>query len=179
MVIFIAGNIGTGKTTIAQHIAKIFNIIHYDVDEAKKIIYPTDPHFKENLEKGIPIGDELREKTFRYVATRFRELSLSNQHLVVDETLHKEKLRKILFDAADEYFHGHLLLWVISPEEQIRERLTKISRSNHILKNPLLMYEGIKKQYEPFVKYDLLIENTGKIEEAVKTAATFIKNKLH
>jgi len=103
-VIFIAGNVGTGKSTLAEALSEKIGAKHYDIDEIKKIIYPTDPEYETNMREGIPISDETRSRVFRRVIDDIRELSQEYDILVIDEVFHKKDLRNMLFQEAKKIF---------------------------------------------------------------------------
>jgi shikimate kinase len=86
MVIFFAGLIGTGKTSLAKALAKRFGFYYYDVDGVKKEIYKTDPDYEYNLKNNIPFSDETRIKVFNKVVEDFSHLSKSHKNIIVDET---------------------------------------------------------------------------------------------
>ena len=178
MVIFVGGLIGTGKTSIAKALAEKLGIVHYDIDEAKKEIYPQDPDYEHNLKNSIPFSDETRVKTFERAVEEFEKLSSNNKHIVADETLHKEKLRQILFDGADKFFGGHLIIWVKVDEDKIKKRLESKERKGHVLKDPFGMYLSFKKQFEDFDHVDIEITNNGTLEETVSDLAERVKEKL-
>ncbi len=103
-VIFIAGNVGTGKSTLAQALSEKIGAKHYDIDEIKKIIYPTDPEYAKKMNEGIPISDEIRRQLFVKVAEDIRELSREYDLLVIDEVFQKKDLRNMLFNEAKMIF---------------------------------------------------------------------------
>jgi dephospho-CoA kinase len=168
MVIFIAGLIGTGKTSLAKALAKRLGFYYYDVDEIKKEVYKTDPNYDYNLDNNIPFSDETRIKTFNRVVLDFEKLSKKYKNIIVDETLHKKSLRKILFDGAKKYFGDYLIVWIKADEGIIKERLEKDKREGHILKDSFGMYLSLKKQFEDFDDADVVFNNSFKLDDSVK-----------
>jgi len=176
MVIFVAGLVGVGKSSIAKLLAERLHIPYYAVDEVKKVIYPQDPEFERNIREGIPFKEETRLKVFRKVAVDFSHLAEKHEHLVVDETLHLQGPRKVLFDAARTFFGSYVIIWVRAKESTIEERLGSKDRQNHILAAPLKMYRSFAKEFEPFDGSHILCDNNGSIEEAAESVISLVRN---
>ncbi|MCW1929699.1 MAG: ATP-binding protein [Candidatus Kerfeldbacteria bacterium] len=178
MVIFVAGLIGTGKTSLARALAEKLGIYYYDVDLVKKEVYPTDPNYEYNLKNNIPFSDETRVKTFHRVVEDFAKLAKKHKHIIVDETLHKKLLRQILFDGAEKYFGTYIIVWVKANEETIKDRLTQNQRKGHILKDPVGMYLAFKKQFENFNTVDIVFENNTPFPESLENLVKLVQAKL-
>jgi len=116
MIIFVGGFVGAGKSSIARCLAEQYSFHYYEIDKVKNVIYPQDPDFQHNLTHGLPFKDETRLKVYEKVVTDFADLAQRYTHLVVDETLHKQKLRQVLFDGAKKYFGGYIIIWVQTDE---------------------------------------------------------------
>ena len=84
-----------------KHWPKRFGFHYYDVDLIKKEIYPTDPDYGI-IYKNIPF--RTKRVSFNRVVKDFAKLAKEYEHLIVDETLHKEFLRQILYSGAEKYF---------------------------------------------------------------------------
>jgi gluconate kinase len=176
MVIFVAGLVGVGKSSIARRLAERLSIHYYDIDDVKKLIYPQDPDFERNIRDGIPFKEETRLKVFQKVAADFSHLAQNHRHLVVDETLHLRRPRQVLFDAAKTYFGGYVIVWLRASEETILERLKSKERKDHILTDPLKMYRSFAKEFESFDESHIVCENNGSIEEATESLLSLIRN---
>jgi len=176
MVIFVAGLVGVGKSSIARLLAKRLSIHYYDIDEVKKAVYPQDPDFERNIKNGIPFKEETRLKVFQKVVHDFSHLAEDHRHLVVDETLHLRRLRQVLLDAARTSFGGYVIIRVKADEAVIEQRLTSKARKDHILTDPLKMYRSFAKEFESFDESHIVCENNGSIEEAAESVISLIRN---
>jgi len=176
MVIFVAGLVGVGKSAIARFLAEKLSIPYYSVDDVKKIVYPQDPDFEQNIRNGIPFKEETRLKVFRQVAADFSSLAQNHEHLVVDETLHLRRPRQVLFDAAKACFGGYVIMWIKADETVIERRLSTKDRKDHILTDPLKMYRSFAKELESIDEAHIVCENNGSLDEAAEGLLALIRN---
>jgi gluconate kinase len=174
MVIFVAGLVGVGKSSIAKLLSERLSVHYYDIDEVKKAVYPKDPDFERNMREGIPFKEETRLEVFRQVATDFSHLAEKHKHLIVDETLHLRRPRRILLDAAKACFGGYVIIWVKADEAVIEQRLRSQDRRDHILTDPLKMYRSFAKEFESFDEAHIVCENNGHVEEATEGLVSLI-----
>jgi gluconate kinase len=175
MVIFVAGLVGVGKSSIAKLLADRLSIHYYDIDDVKKAIYPQDPDFERNIRKGIPFKEQTRVKVFQQVAADFSRLAANHKHLIVDESLHLKRPRQVLFNAARDCFGGYVIIWVKAAEAVIEQRLKSKARKNHILTNPLKMYRSFAKEFEKFDESHIVCENNGSVDEATESLVSLIR----
>jgi len=168
MIIFVGGGIGAGKSSVAKELARHLSLLYYDVDEHKRVIYRQDPDYQHNMDEGIPFCKDTRMKVYRKVVSDFAELSKTHQHLVVDETLHKQELRHYLFAGAKEHFVSYIVVWVKTSEEVILDRLSSNNREGHLLKDPIAMHKNFMKEFEPFKQSILVCRNDGLLEDTIK-----------
>lgn len=176
MVIFVAGLVGVGKSSIARRLADRLSIHYYDIDDVKKAVYPQDPDFEQNIREGIPFKEETRLKVFQKVAADFSRLAANHKHLVVDESLHLKRPRQVLFNAAKAYFGGYVIIWIKADEGVIEQRLKSKARKDHILTNPLKMYQSFAKEFEKFDESHIVCENSRSVEEATESLLVLIRN---
>ena len=112
MIVFVGGLPGAGKSSVARGLAQHLGILYYAVDEHKGPIDREDPDYERNMREGIPFCEATRMRLFEKVAGDFAGLAGDHDHLVVDETLHKQHLRNYLFRAAEQHFGGYVVIWV-------------------------------------------------------------------
>lgn len=177
MIAFLAGFVGVGKTSLAQVLSNKTGYLHFDIDEVKKQIFPIDPDYEKNMRLGIPFSYATKRKVFDLVVEDFARLSVVHSRLIVDETFHKRALREIAFEGAKLHFGGYILVWVTANEDTVRNRLLKGPREGHILNNPMGMYRGIKKQFEPFTEPHIKFENSLPLAESGEQLYKILKER--
>ena len=168
MIIFVGGLIGAGKSSVATALAEHLGLAYYDVDEPKLSVYQQDPDYDYNMENGIPFKADTRLKVYRQVVSDFAVLTQTHKHLVVEEALHKRELRRHLFEGAEKYFGGYIVVWVKASEKVILERLTVKKREGHLLKNPVIMHKAFLKEFEPFEQSIIICRNENSLEETIQ-----------
>lgn len=173
MIIFVGGLIGAGKSTVAKALATNFSLHYYDVDEIKKSVFKTDPDYDYNMQHGIPFGDGIRKTVYSKVVDDLKALSTQHNCIVVDETLHKRALRRLLFEAAEEFFGGYFVIWVQAEEDVIVQRLSSRARKDHILKDPMAMHNSMLAEFEGFEQSVLICRNNKSIEETMHEMQRF------
>lgn len=179
MIIFVGGLIGAGKSTVARALAENYSLHYYDVDEIKRSVFIRDPDYDYNMQNGIPFSDDMRRQVYTQVVEDLKTLSGQHDCIVVDETLHKRALRRLLFDAAEEFFGGYFVIWVQAEEEVIIHRLTSGTRENHILKDPMAMHNSMLAEFEGFEQCVLLCRNNSSIEETMQKLRRFLDSIFH
>lgn len=178
MVIFFGGYIGSGKTSLAKVIAERLDIFYYEVDEVKKEVVDEDPRLQYNVRNNIPFPDEARAKMFTRVVDDFARLCKTHKCIIVDETLHKRALRRILYDGAQQHFGGYIVVWIQANETTIKERLMSSQRVDHVLGDPYGMHLSMKKVFDDLDEADIVFENNGSLDEAAESLEQMIKTKL-
>lgn len=179
MIIFVSGLIGAGKSTVARAIADKYALLYYDVDEIKKTVFRDDPNYDHNMKNGIPFCDATRTKLYDKVVKELRNLSTDHPSIVVDETLHKRKMRHRLFEAAEKYFGGYFVVWVKADEAVIRQRLTATKRSGHILKDPMSMHNTMLAEFDGFEQPVVVCRNNHNIAETMHDMNQFFSTVLN
>ncbi len=178
MIIFVSGLIGAGKSTVARAVADTFDLLYYDVDEVKKVVFRDDPDYENNMKLGIPFSDATRSKLYDSVIKDMETLSNDHQCVVIDETLHKRDMRHRLFDAAERLFGGYFVIWVKADEEVIQQRLTSVERKGHILKDPMSMHNSMLAEFEGFEQPVVVCRNNHSAEETMQDMQHFLSTVL-
>jgi len=177
MIIFIGGLPGCGKSTLARALSEQLGIFHYDIDEAKKQIYPLDPDYERNIREGIPFADGTKQKAFEAVIDDFYALRKKHKHIIFDEVLQKRSQREFLYAKALRIFESKLVIHVTCREKTVKKRLLQ-TRENHILQQPWNVYLARKQGFDGIPEADILFENETPLPEAVVQLTKMIKEKM-
>jgi gluconate kinase len=172
MIIFVGGVIGAGKSTVARGLADHFDFPYYDVDEVKKDVFRQDPDYDRNIAEGIPFSDEIRRELFRRVVDDLESLVEEHPHIVVDETLHKREIRHYLYEEAERFAGGFIVIWVQAREDIVLERLGERKRTGHFLSDPLPLHQAFLREFE---EYDRSVIDCHNNHSAERTVADLIR----
>ncbi|MEK6589380.1 MAG: AAA family ATPase [Nitrospinota bacterium] len=124
LLIIFAGLIGTGKSTLADILAKRLDIPILSSDTIRKELsgIPPEEHKYEDFEKGI-YGKEFTDRTYEEMFKRAREFLTSGSSLIIDASFKKRYHRKLAFDMASELGVRFYIIETVCNSEEIEKRL--------------------------------------------------------
>lgn len=179
MLIFFIGLPGTGKSTLSQGVAAALQINRYELDELKRELYPAlEPDFQYKLDNNIPFSEEANLRFYSKAAEALAAAASDHDHLVIDEMLNRNAYRKILYEVADEYFGGHVIVWINTPDAIIRQRLAAFEREGHLLQDPIGTYEVFRGRFDDPEDADIVVTNEGTYQDTLDLLIPIIKEKL-
>lgn len=177
MLIAIAGQVGTGKTTIASETSRCFGITLVSINQFKIKLGHNDPRFQYFWDNNIPLPDELRAKVFQEASLHLKLLAKENKHIIVDETFHKKAFREPFLEENSKLFNGLVLTLVITDEGLVKARLEKRTKEGkHIVGYG--MHLAFKDIYESFDTVDYIYNNNGRLTETLPKFYAFLRLKL-
>ncbi len=177
MIIFISGNIGSGKTTLAKMAAKKFNFFYFDADTLKPKVYSKIKNFQERLNQGQPVPPSIRANLYREMLKKLKVISKKHINVIVDETLYTQQGRFALIKESTKIFKKSAVILVTAKYKNTIKRLTK-HRKGHMLNNPIALHNAMEKVKKPFKKYDLILKNNYKINKSFKKLSDYIKTLI-
>ena len=157
-LILISALPGAGKTTLAREFARQTGGVHFEIDEVKRVIVPSDR-----------VADEIDppEYRYKYYAETIRKLprlfAQAPSHIVIiDETFHLREFREMWREAGKELNIRVHWVEVVCRDEVVKERLgLGKGRGNHILGDKAFpMYLLFKEVFEPFKGPREVVDNT-------------------
>ena len=172
-VIFIAGQIAVGKTTLAVDLSKYLDCPIIDADAIKLAVYRTFPEYEGYMKSGKLIPNEYRLRAYNAISESIENLAAEYSVIIVDENLYVASLRPILYNAAQKSFGAYKIILVTAPEKIILEQLQN-KRIGHTLNDPVATYLALKNMFEPMPEADFVISNNGSTEKLFQETLEFL-----
>lgn len=177
MIIFISGNIGSGKTTLAKMAAKKFNFFYFDADNLKPKIYSELKNFREMLNQGKPVPPSIRANLYKEMLKKLKIVSKKHNNVIVDETLYTQLGRSDLIKKSTQIFKRCAVILVTTKYKNTIRRLN-MHRKGHMLTNPIALHNAMEKTKKPFKKYDLVLKNDLTISKSFKQLSLYINSLI-
>ena len=153
MLILVCGLPGTGKTTLAERIAKEHNAIHLNTDIIRR------KYLKERT-----YSEEEKKMIYDKLFSETEESLKESKTVVLDGTFYKKELRKKATDIAKEY----TIIECVLDEEILKKRLGKRAMCNVASEANYDVYLKVKEQFEPIEEKHLVIDTSLPEEEQMK-----------
>lgn len=154
----VSGQIGAGKTTVAQKIHDILNIPVVSVDETIKKLFSRP----SNEGKDVPFNNTELDVCYKTFAMLAEILLSNNTSLIVDGAFAKKEQRNLLVDVAGKIGAACTILHVTCPDEIIKERITKrYAEGNGVGWDA---HKKLKATYEPLIRDHYTVDSSQEIE---------------
>ncbi|KYC51738.1 MAG: L-seryl-tRNA(Sec) kinase [Candidatus Methanofastidiosum methylothiophilum] len=162
MLIVVTGLPGTGKTTIAESLAKEIDAVVFSTDKIRKMIFEKPVYNEED--KRI-VYDELFSLTGKYLASR--------KNVILDGTFYTKALRQSAKEVGKTFSENVYFVYCETPEELLKERIDK--RKDKFSDADYSVYLKMKKIFEEF-EDDVIIIDTS---NPVNTNIDIIKTRIY
>jgi len=172
MILLVMGLPGTGKTTIAQHVARRFQAVILTTDQTRRELFEhttleeilkTDDPLRYDLqeifdlqpeykvsEKFQQLIEEQKNMVYDVLFERLRELVQKDKHVVLDGTFFRRALRKRAYKIANETETPIYLINCECPEGVVAKRLgrrkTRPDAASYVDK--MKIYQIVKRIFE-------------------------------
>jgi len=125
-LVMVMGMIGTGKTTVAQALAREMGMVLVSSDPIRKELAGLDPYERreEEFETGL-YSPEMTERVYTTMKERARDILEKGQGVVLDATFAQKRWRDMARRLAREMGVPHLMVVTTAPQEVVRERLER------------------------------------------------------
>jgi hypothetical protein len=162
MLIVVTGLPGTGKTTIAEALAKDIDAVVFSTDKIRKMIFEKPVYDEED--KRI-VYNELFSQTGKYLAM--------GKNVILDGTFYTKVLRQRAKEVGKSFCEEVYFVYCETPEELLKERINK--RKDKFSDADYSVYLKMKKIFEEFEE-DVIIIDTS---DPVNTNIDIIKTRIH
>ncbi|MBI3812974.1 MAG: nucleoside monophosphate kinase [Nitrospinae bacterium] len=149
-IIIFAGLIGTGKSTLAELLAKKLNIPIISSDILRKELAGISPteHKYEDFEKGI-YSREFTERTYAEMLKRVRDILTKGSSVILDASFQRKSDRKMSLNMADELGIKIFVVETLCKDEEIKKRLnTRIKDKKQASDGRWEIYSRQKEAFE-------------------------------
>ncbi len=125
-LVLVMGMIGTGKTSLAQRLARELDMALISSDPLRKELAGLDPYqrVKEGFGQGL-YSPEMTERVYTTMMERAREFLEKEKGVILDATFAQKKWRNMARKLAQERKVPYLIVVTTAPEEVVKERLEK------------------------------------------------------
>lgn len=178
MLVAIAGSIGAGKSTVAGAVAARLAIPLHSIDEDKLAEGSAHEDFRQWVAQGIPFPDAFRVAVFERTLSKLRQLARDHEHVVVEETFHRRKVRDPFFREAGELFGGMLLIEITVERGVAMEHLASRRQSGGGHLAGRAMFDAFQDIADPLEDVDLRVPNNGDLADTVEAVCAYLEPRL-
>ena len=171
-VLFITtGLVGTGKTTLAQALAKRLGLVVISSDITRKQLagIPVTEHRYEDFNRGI-YSPEFSKMTYDKMFTEAKSVLAEGGSVIIDASFIKAEQRLKAKRLAEEMNADFTILECTLNEEIIKQRLAQ--RLESVSDGRWEIYQPQKRQFDPVVEVPpakhVIIDNSSPIGETIK-----------
>lgn len=165
MLVLICGLPGTGKSTIANALARKIEATVLRTDEIRKELF-REPRYSE----------EEKELVYRATFLIAAYLLKSRRNVIIDGTFYRRAIRKRIYEIAGETKSRLKIVECVAPEYIIRRRMESRARRMNLLSDAdYEVYKKIKNEFEPIQREHIIIDTSKDPERNLKE----LYEKLH
>lgn len=156
MLVLITGLPGTGKSTVADHLAKRINAKVLRTDEIRKHLFTTPKYTNEE-----------KEIVYNALFLTAENLLKAKQNVVVDGTFYKKALRQKVHKVAASAKSSFVIVECTAPDEAIARRMVRRLKRGGLSDADYEVYKKIKKQYEPIESEHIVLNTDRPLKETL------------
>jgi len=161
MLIVVTGLPGTGKTTIAETLAKDIDAIVFSTDKIRKMIFEKPVYNEED--KRI-VYNELFSQTGKYLAI--------GKNVILDGTFYTKALRERAKEIGKSFCEEVYFVYCETPEELLKKRINK--RKDTFSNADYSVYLKMKKIFEEFEEDVIIIDTSNPVDTNIDIIKTRI-----
>ncbi len=180
-LIITCGLIGTGKSSIAQELAKRLNLKLISSDYVRKELAGIEPkeHLYENFGKGM-YSKDFTEKTYQRIFKLAKEYLMQNKSVILDASFTKRSHRTKAYELAKELNADFLCIELICAKEELRKRLVRrVACGTDVSDGRLEILPQQEAEFEKVIELPsemhIVIDTGAKKEKSVNAILAVIK----
>ncbi len=151
MIYIVIGLPGTGKSSVAEFLAKEYNAEHLNADEFRQGLFKIDPSKKDQV-----FPEEWRDIPYRAIFLATRLLIKRNINVVIDAALYSNSL----VSEARSIAPSSKVIQVVCPEDIAKKRLeNRMHKSKMYVAGPHV-YDFMKSITEEIKDVDFIVDTT-------------------
>ncbi len=149
MLILICGLPGTGKSTVANALARKIGATVLRTDEIRKKLFE-EPRYSE----------EEKELVYRVIFLIAEHLLRNGCNVIIDGTFYKRALRRRIYEIAEGTRSGMEVVECVAPEYLIKRRMESGRKRMSLSDADYEIYKKIKEEFEPIERKHIVIDTS-------------------
>jgi predicted kinase len=158
--VLLVGLPGTGKSTLARHIARHLPVEIVQTDAVRKALFPTPRYTPEEHQRVYETAHRIIE-----------QLLFEQRNVVFDATNLHESRRRALYDIAANAQANLVVVLTVAPPEVVRRRLDRRQRqrdAEDFSDATWEVYQRMSRELEPIPRPHLVVNTAVDLEPAVE-----------
>lgn len=169
MLILVCGLPGTGKSTLANNLARKINATVLRTDVIRKELFKR-PRYTEEEKKLI----------YDIVFLIAKYLLEKKNNVIIDGTFYKKKIRERIYDIGKKTESDLHVIECTCPENVIVERMKRRDkRGKNLSDADFQVYKRIKGEFEPISRKHITIDTNRSVRETLNLAVKALKIPFH
>jgi len=162
MLVIICGLPGTGKSTLAQELAKRWKAIHISSDSVRLRI------LKERT-----YSEKEKQMVYEKMFEEARGLLKRGADAILDATFYQKNLREAARAMAETEKNGCILIECVLGEEKIKERMERRKMGKNESEATFEIYKKVKEEFEEIEEKHLVINTEEPMEKQIEKAGQY------
>jgi hypothetical protein len=155
-LILVCGLPGTGKSTVAKHIAK----------DSRAVFLSTDVTRKRLLKKPA-YSQEEKEMVYGLLFEKADNFLKASRKVVLDGTFYKEELRERARKIAEKNRSTFAIVEVVCSEKIVKYRLEERAKTKSISDADFRVYKKIRQHFEPIRQEHFTIDSGKDVKKQI------------
>jgi len=150
VVLIFIGRIGTGKSTLAEHLSKTLKIDHFSSDRTRKKLAGLPLYERSNpKEREKLYSAEMSEKTYGHLFEKITTVLESGKSAILDATFSKRSNRRNLVELLESLDANYMFIEAQASDETIISRLKSREKEKEVISDARLEdFEKLSAGYE-------------------------------